>query len=58
MTEVVKWKQPCGCWLDATRYHKMCAKHEADWQEIHDRWAADKIRMDKAKAERELLKVT
>lgn len=43
-----QWKlDDCACVVDAARYIKMCTKHERESQEIHERWAADKIRMEK-----------
>lgn len=43
-----QWKlDDCACVVTSTRYIKTCTKHEAEWQEVHDRWTADKIRMEK-----------
>ncbi len=56
MSEVSKWKLECGCWIDSFRYHKICAKHETEFNEVHTRWTADKVRLDKEKEERELLR--
>lgn len=62
--KTVTWKledsegKKCGCVVDHLRYHKMCAVHEAEFKEIHDRWTADKIRTDKEREEKETLKKT
>jgi hypothetical protein len=37
----VKDKQPCGCVHDGTRWLKLCAEHEAETRELHERAAAD-----------------
>jgi len=31
----------CGCYEDAKGYLVMCKRHQAEWQEVHDRWTAD-----------------
>jgi len=51
--EEPQWKEPCGCVVTSTRYIKMCGPHEKESNEIHERWAADKVRIEKERDERE-----
>lgn len=37
----------CGCVVTDVRYVSMCPTHEKEHQEIHDRWAAEKIAGEK-----------
>jgi hypothetical protein len=44
------WKEDCGCIVDTFRYHRMCSRHQTESDEIHNRWAADKKRLEEARS--------
>jgi len=51
------WKEKCGCVVDCYRYHKICATHKKEFDEVHDRWTADKKRSDAERDAREAAEV-
>lgn len=36
-----KERRPCGCLVDDKQIIEWCEKDRAEWQAIHERWAAD-----------------
>lgn len=45
--DIPKWKlEGCNCWVDTFRYHKVCTKHQAEFDELHARAVADKKLQD------------
>lgn len=43
-----QWKlDDCACLVTTTKYIKMCAEHEREWQKIHEKWSAEKKATEK-----------
>lgn len=38
-------REKCGCTYRGERWVQLCKDHEAEWREVHERWAADRKRM-------------
>jgi hypothetical protein len=40
------YREPCGCAHDGAVWKVLCAAHQAEWQERHDRAQKEKARSD------------